>query len=58
MTIINHQDETLKAMDYNIEQKQKLIDRLIAENIELEGENKRLREEVVFLEHLRETSMI
>jgi len=51
------EERTLAAMDFNIEQKQRMIDKLIADNLELEDTISRQRKEIVFLEHLRETSI-
>lgn len=50
-------ERTLEAMDFNIRCKQQIIDRLLADNLQLEETVKKLREEVVFLEHLRNISI-
>ena len=56
----NEWTEILKQMDYNIQQKQLLIDRFIRESVDdraeirrLKDENTALREEITVLEYLR-----
>ena len=51
-------ERTLEAMDYNIRVKQQFIDSLLREIVDLQEENKRLKGEVSYLEHLRETALI
>ena len=51
------EERTLEAMDFCIKGKQAVIDKLIADNLELEETIKKLREEIVFLEHLRTVSI-
>jgi len=50
-------ERTIAAMDFCIKAKQEFIDKLIADNLELEETIKKLREEIVFLEHLRVVSI-
>uniref|UniRef100_A0A6H1Z6Z1 Uncharacterized protein n=1 Tax=viral metagenome TaxID=1070528 RepID=A0A6H1Z6Z1_9ZZZZ len=44
-------ERTIEAMDYNIALKQKFIDDLIAENVRLDEDLKRIREEITTLEY-------